>query len=90
MTEFTLLLSLYAALGTTYLLIRRVRVLLAHRRYRQWLKEEQKREVKVEGEEEVGGVVREYEREYIPVETVEEREYRIEQDYLSRKQIGER
>ena len=86
MIEFTFLLSLYAALISTYLLGRRVKVWYHTRRYRQILKEAKTTPAPLLEEiPEEPGVILPYEREFVDRESVEEREWRVEQEFLEKK-----
>lgn len=91
MQTLILVLSLYAALGVTFLLYRRYLLWRARREYVQWLEKEKKEKSKLplvdeEDEESDIGVIRDVEREVdLEAETSEEREWRVEQESEQRR-----
>lgn len=86
MTEsILLLLSLYAAIGVTYLLGRRVWIWYHKLGYHRLLREAKLTPAPpLNIVEEQAGVVLPYEKDVVVGESVEEREYRIEQDFYTR------
>lgn len=87
----SLILSIYSALGVSYLLGRRVYTWYHKRRYIKWLTHEQSLKApSLTSESEVETVEQSsvslpYEREIVERETVEEREWRVEQAFLKKK-----
>lgn len=87
-----ILLSIYSTLGVSYLLGRRVWLWCQRRKYLHILEEAKLTPLpdftlSKEGVEEQSAIVLPYEREYVERETVEEREWRVERDYMSKKVV---
>lgn len=93
MIESTFLIfSIYSTLGVTYLLGRRAWIWYHKQHYIKWLAQEQKEIASIPLQEDVEmidqpAVILPYEREFVERESVEEREWRVERDYLSKKTV---